>query len=352
MKKVLIIVGILAVGFAFLIWPMIKPDNSPLEQAKFEFKENLAAQIGQKVDVPIKIEDDRIESIQVEIDGKLIKKIDNPSEKETVQINTADFPLGTRNISLKSIFEDKSRKYDNRFFRILSDITPEKKTIQIINFYPHKSTSFTQGLEFYEGKLYEGTGQYNETMIAEVDLNSGEHKRFFGLDATYFGEGITILNDKLYQLTWHKGKCFVYGLDDFSKIIDEFNYQGEGWGLCNDGKSLIMSDGTERITFRNPKDFSTEKTIEVVTDTGPIGRLNELEYINGFIYANVWMTNSVVVVDPKNGRVLKQIDCSQLENEGRGTTGDVLNGIAYNRKNNKIYLTGKYWPLIFEVEVK
>lgn len=352
MKKVLIIVGILAVGFAFLIWPMIKPDNSTFEQAKFDFKENLASPTDQLIDIPIKIEDDRISKLQLEIDGQLIKKIDNPKEKETIQINTGDFDFGTRNISLKSIFEDGSIKYDNRLFRVLSDLVPENKTIKIVQALPHKATSFTQGLEFYKGNLYEGTGQYNQTLIAEVDLSSGEHKRSMGLDGTYFGEGITILNDKLYQLTWHKGKCFVYGIEDFSKIIEEFNYQGEGWGLCNDGKSLIMSDGTERITFRNPTDFSVEKTIEVMTNTGPIGRLNELEYINGFIYANVWMTNSVVIIDPATGRVLTQIDCSQLENEGRGATGDVLNGIAYNPETEKLYLTGKNWPLLFEVEVE
>lgn len=352
MKKTFIIIGIIVVGFALLVWPLIKPDNSPLEKAKFEFKENLASPTAQLIKIPIASKDERIISVQLEIDGQLIQKLEQPKEKEIVEINTADFPFGTRSLSLKTTFEDGSIKYDNRLFRILSDLVPEKKTAKIIQAHPHKATSFTQGLEFYQGKLYEGTGQYNQTFIAEVDLISGDHIRSMGLDGTYFGEGITILNDKLYQLTWHKGKCFVYGIDDFSKIIDEFDYKGEGWGICNDGKSLIMSDGTERLTFRNPVDFSIQKTVEVVTNTGPIGRLNELEYIDGFIYANVWMTNSVVIIDPATGRVMTQIDCSQLENEGRGVTGDVLNGIAYNPKTQKLYLTGKNWPLLFEVEVE
>jgi YVTN family beta-propeller protein len=208
-------------------------------------------------------------------------------------------------------------------------------------------------LEFNEGKLFEGTGDPNqagETVIAEVDLKTGAIVRKMGLDASHFGEGITILGNELYQLTWKNQKCIVYNKSDFTSI-KELTYTGEGWGLCNDGKSLIMSDGSERIYFRSPKTFDVERTIEVYTDQGPIARLNELEYVDGLIYANIWTSNNVAVIDPATGKVIATIDATQLVQEGKGN-GEVLNGIAYNSATKKLYMTGKFWPKLFEVKVK
>jgi glutamine cyclotransferase len=170
-----------------------------------------------------------------------------------------------------------------------------------------------------------------------------------GLDATYFGEGITILGDKLYQLTWQNQKCFVYDKKTM-QVTGDFSYQGEGWGMCNDGKSIITSDGTEYLYFRNPKNFQIDHYIQVYDNIGPRTNLNELEYIDGKIYANVYTTSTLVVIDPNTGKVLEEIDASELVTKGKNG-GDVLNGIAYNRLNKKLYLTGKYWSLTFEVSL-
>jgi glutamine cyclotransferase len=170
------------------------------------------------------------------------------------------------------------------------------------------------------------------------------------LDATYFGEGITIFGNAIYQLTWQEQKCFIYNKESL-QLEREVSYVGEGWGLCNDGKLLIMSNGTERLTFRNPKTFAVERTIEVYTHQGPVTNLNELEYADGLIYANVWMTNKVAVIDPMSGKVLAEIDATDLVLEGK-QSGDVLNGIAYNPTTKKWYMTGKNWPKLFEVMFK
>ena len=186
-------------------------------------------------------------------------------------------------------------------------------------------------------------------MVAEVDVNSGEHVQKMGLQAGFFGEGITILNDVLYQITWKNGKCYKYDLNNNLSLLGEYVYSGEGWGLCNDGKSLIMSDGTERIVFRNPETFEIERTLEVANHQGPIGYLNELEYVDGKIYANVWTTSMIVSIDPKTGKVLEQIDATDFVNLARGN-GEVLNGIAFNKVTNQFFLTGKYWDKLYEVK--
>ena len=201
-----------------------------------------------------------------------------------------------------------------------------------------------------EGNLYEGIGQYGSSKLSQVDLKTGKvnEKLSITLAGDYFGEGITVFNDKIYQLTWEEQTCFVYNKSTF-ELDKTIPYIGEGWGLCNDGKYLIMSNGSERITFRNPETFAIEKIIEVYDNKGPIQQLNELEYIDGKIYANVYTSNQIVVIDPITGRVEAIIDCSILEKEGRGY-GDVLNGIAYN--DEKIYMTGKNWNKLFEVNLE
>jgi len=188
--------------------------------------------------------------------------------------------------------------------------------------------------------------------LGEIDPATGKHieGRRVSLDATYFGEGITILNDKVYQLTYLNGKCFVYDVNKFMGHVDEFKYDGEGWGLCNDGKSLIMSNGSERIMFKDPKNFTTQRVIEVYNDIGPIVKLNELEYINGLIYANVYQQNFIVVIDPKTGKVVQQINLEKVAREAKGK-GDVLNGIAFNPKTQRMIVTGKYWTKYLEVNV-
>jgi glutamine cyclotransferase len=170
-----------------------------------------------------------------------------------------------------------------------------------------------------------------------------------GLDANYFGEGISILGDKMYQLTWQNSKCFMYDKNTLLLLKDEFIYEGEGWGLCNNGKELIMSNGTEFLTFRDPNTFTVNRTIQVYDNVGARVLLNELEFANGFIYANVYQSNLILVIDPKSGKVLEEIDAKLMTDLGKGTVGDVLNGIAYNSSSKTFFITGKLFNKLAEV---
>ena len=337
---------------AFIL-PYVMPNSTSSETPpfSFSFSENLAVPYGQTLQIPFEVSEE-VKKIELSINGKKLNSWIAPKGKITYTLDTKDFQVGAFGIEIVAFRKDGSSFSDQRLIRILSDITPEKWSVEIISSLPHLETSFTQGLEFNDGKLFEGTGDPNqagETVIAEVELKTGTIVRKMGLDASHFGEGITILGNELYQLTWKNQKCLVYSKSDFTSI-KEFTYTGEGWGLCNDGKSLIMSDGSERIYFRNPKTFDVERTIEVYTDQGPIARLNELEYVDGLIYANIWTSNNVAVIDPATGKVIATIDATQLVIEGKGN-GEVLNGIAYNSASKKLYMTGKFWPKLFEVRV-
>jgi glutamine cyclotransferase len=209
-------------------------------------------------------------------------------------------------------------------------------------------------LEFYKGELFEGTGDpsnQGNTIVAKVDQNTGKITKKVGLDASHFGEGITILNDTLYQLTWKNQKCLLYSVQDLSVLSKEFKYNGEGWGLCNDGKYLIMSNGTDQLVFRNPRTFEIVKTIEATTHEGSISQLNELEYIDGKIYANIYMQDLIAVINPATGAVEAIIQANEISSKYRGK-GEVLNGIAYNSKANELVITGKYWNKLLAVKIK
>ena len=292
-----------------------------------------------------------ISKLELFYNDSVLKTWINPKGKIDFTLDAGLFGVGTRTLNLLSTLSDGSSFVDNRMVRVLSDIVPLKKTAQIVGEYPHNPTSFTQGLAFYNGKLYEGTGDPGDqgnTIVANVELTTGKIVNSIGLQAGFFGEGITVMNDKIYQLTWKNQKCYVYDVNSL-QLLSEFNYKGEGWGLTHDGTSLIMSDGTERIVFRNPETFAIERTIEVYNNQGPINYLNELEYIDGKIYANVWTTAGVAVFDPKTGKVLEEISGAELFKVGRGS-GEVLNGIAHNPATGKTYMTGKNWVKLFEVK--
>lgn len=232
--------------------------------------------------------------------------------------------------------------------------------VEIVGTYPHDAKAFTQGLIFHEGFLYEGTGGSRArgdnfySSLRKVDLATGKVLQKFDLADDYFGEGITILNGKVYQVTWHEKTAFVYDLNDF-KLLKEFRYPGEGWGLTNDGTNLIMSDGTHVIRFLNPENFELVRTISVFNDKRkPVMQLNELEYINGEIWANVWQEDVILRIDPNSGQLLGRIDLEKIvENETKSSRdADVLNGIAYDAANDRIFITGKKWRRLFEIKVK
>lgn len=323
------------------------------EFAKFSFTmENLAVAYNSEIEIGIDVIDSDIASIELEIGDSIVKKWDNPSKKLTYKLKANDFGIGAKNLVLIVRNNDGELFKDERIMRIVSDIQPEIWAFDIVSTFPHNIANFTQGLEFDGNQLYEGTGQLGESKVAKIDLATGNDINKIGLDATHFGEGITIMGDTIYQLTWQTNKCFMYNKNTLQILPQDFTYQGEGWGLCNNGRQLIMSDGSERLTFRNPKTFEIIRTIEVYTHENPVIRLNELEYINGHIYANIWGTNNIAVIEPETGRVIGVINGSELVTLGRGSIGEAFNGIAYNQSEDAIYLTGKNWEKTFKIKLK
>jgi glutamine cyclotransferase len=223
---------------------------------------------------------------------------------------------------------------------------------QIVNIFPHDSNAFTQGLILMDGKLLESTGQEGFSSVRRVDLESGRVLKKVDVPLPYFAEGLTALNGKLYQLTWQHNVGFIYDAQTFDRV-GEFNYQGEGWGLTTDGQSLILSDGSNRIRFIDPAGFRVTRSISVTDGSTPVKELNELEYVNGEIYANVWHDNRIATIDPQSGHVKAWIDLTGLMPAGELQDPEaVLNGIAYDQASDKLIVTGKLWPRVFEIKVK
>jgi glutaminyl-peptide cyclotransferase len=304
--------------------------------------------VGNPVDLNIKVnKPEGISNLAIYI-NEVLYKGDLTAESQTVQLVT-DSTSKVGKYSIKFSYTDAEGKTraDYRDVYFFSDITPTQKTAEMLSTYPHAKTSYTQGLEFYKGKLFEGTGQYNQSVLAEVELTTGTKLREIPLEGTTFGEGITLLNDKIYQITYRKGECYVYDLD--FNLLNTFTYDGEGWGLCNDGKSLIMSNGSSKIVWRNPETFAIERSIEVFDDRISVGNLNELELINGSLFMNLYTENRIAEVDTATGKVIAYVDCQAIATAGADPGNDVLNGIAYNPETGKIYMTGKWWPKLFEV---
>jgi glutamine cyclotransferase len=220
---------------------------------------------------------------------------------------------------------------------------------KVVNTFPHDPQAFTQGLEFHDGYLYEGTGLKGKSSLRRVELRTGRILQIHRLPSEYFGEGITILGDKIFQLTWQNGVCFVYDRRTFRQIA-QFRYDGEGWGLTNDGMRLIMSDGSEVITFRDPDTFAEVRKITVRAQGRPVKNLNELEYIEGEIWANIWYSDIIARIDPSTGIVKAWVDMEGLPVKDRDIEA-VMNGIAYDRQNKRLFVTGKNWDKLFEIEL-
>jgi glutaminyl-peptide cyclotransferase len=218
--------------------------------------------------------------------------------------------------------------------------------------YPHDTRAFTEGLVFVDGSLYESVGMNGESGLRKVNLVTGQIEQRLDLAPEYFGEGLAALNGKLYQLTWKNQKGFVYDLKTF-KLEREFQYTGEGWGLATDGKLLIMSDGTDQIRFLDPETFTVRKTIHVTDQGAPVADLNELEWVKGEIFANVWKKNVVARVDPVTGAVRSWVNFAHiLPASDANLRIDVFNGIAYDAQGDRLFVTGKYYPKLFEVKIR
>ena len=224
-------------------------------------------------------------------------------------------------------------------------------TYKIMNTYVHDHRGFTQGLVFEDGFLYEGTGLHAQSSLRRVALETGEILQLHRLPSHFFGEGITVYQDKIIQLTWKSNTGFVYRKDNF-EMLREFNYSTEGWGITYDGQQLIMSDGTSTLYFLNPETFEEVRLIKVYDSNGPVKHLNELEYVEKQIYANVWQSNRIAKIDPQTGQVVGWIDLTGLlKLEGYRLPVDVLNGIAYDQTKKRLFVTGKLWPKLFEIQL-
>jgi glutamine cyclotransferase len=221
-----------------------------------------------------------------------------------------------------------------------------------VNSFPHDPTAFTQGLVFDNGFLYEGTGLRGSSSVREVELETGSILRIRGLDAQYFGEGITVYNDRIIQLTWTANRGFIYDRTSLN-IISEFRYPFEGWGVTHDDQHLILSDGSSRLYFLELSDFTSNHSIEVTDSRGPLLGLNELEFIHGEVFANVWPTDFIARIDPSSGKVVGWIDLRGLLSTDAQANhrADVLNGTAYDAYGDRLFVTGKWWPRLFEIEL-
>lgn len=267
-------------------------------------------------------------------------------------LHLIDSKLGKQKIEAIVYYEGKEQKTSKKI-TVLNNSVPKIYTYKIINKFPHDITSYTQGLEFHNGKLFESTGQRGESKLRKVNYKSGEILKNLDLDKEYFGEGLTILNGDIYLLTWQKGTGFVYDSESFEKKSSfKYGKSKEGWGICNNGKTLYKSDGTEKIWLLDPETLQEKGFIQTYTNKGKVVGINELEWIDGKIYANRYQKNGVAIINPNNGAVVGVIDFSPLKKLVKQHEKlDVLNGIAYNPQTKTLFITGKRWDTLFEVEI-
>jgi glutamine cyclotransferase len=222
---------------------------------------------------------------------------------------------------------------------------------RVVKSYPHERSAFTQGLEYRDGFLYEGTGLVGRSSLRKIDLTTGRVLQSFDVPRPFFGEGITVLNHQIFELTWTTQTGFIYDKSSF-RVLKSFNYPGEGWGLANDGKQIYMSDGSSQLRILDPATFKEIRRITVKDGSEQVFELNELEFVRGEIYANVWQTDRIARISPADGKVLGWIDLSGILSKSERPEADaVLNGIAYDAASDRLFITGKLWPKIFEIKL-
>ncbi|WP_317125659.1 glutaminyl-peptide cyclotransferase [Sinomicrobium pectinilyticum] len=336
----------LIVNILFCFFMACNGEKAPSKKFSIQLGKGLdKVQYNQKVKATIrnkkKID---IDSVTYSIDGK---RMDTDGENLTF----TGIDLGHRNLEATVYYEGKSDKIYKQV-AVLAEKAPELYTYTILHEYPHDSNAFTQGLEFLNDTLYESTGRRGESSLRKINYRTGEILQKIGLDSMYFGEGLTIMDHKIYQLTWKANTGFVYDME-FNKIKDfPYGSSKEGWGLCNDGTQIYKSDGTEKIWILDPETLEEKDHIEIVTNTSVFSRANELEFAHGRIYANTWQKDGVMIINPGTGAIEGVIDFRGLKDKvTQNKNLDVLNGIAYHPGNDSFFVTGKNWDKIFEVKV-
>ena len=293
-----------------------------------------------------------IDSAHLFFNQRKIATLDSVTKKYVFKIPREK--CGTNTLKVIAFHPDNKQGVATQSFIVKPEKAPKRLNYKLIKTYNHATDASTQGLVYIDGIIYEGTGIKGQSTLRKIDLENNKTLASLSLDSRYFGEGITVYMDKIYQLTWTSQKAFVYDLATFT-LQNTFDYSmREGWGLTTMGDKLVMSDGTHRLYHLDPELFSVVKNVEVYDNNGPVTNLNELEYINGYIWANEWLTDRIVVIDPETGEVVQELLLPNMltpaEKAKLDENDDVLNGIAYNEKKGTIYVTGKHWPKLFEIK--
>jgi glutaminyl-peptide cyclotransferase len=316
----------------------------PAENAEYKLKDQIRVSL-------IPADDKKLfDSVKVFFDGKLVTLLTSPPWECSVGSSFTGM-TGRKSVKAVAYTMQKSQSV-TRFVIVYSDVAPKRYSYKVINTYPHDTEAFTQGLFYDRGVLYEGTGQETGSSLREVELTTGRILRQHNLDPSLFGEGITLYKDRIYQVTWRNKVGFIYGKSDF-RLINKIFIQTEGWGLTTVNDRIVMSDGSNVLYFHEPEMFDAVSRIEVFDNEKKVDQLNELEYINGEIWANIWQTDLIARIDPLTGKVNSYIDMSPLypESKRREVNADVLNGIAWDAQGGRIFVTGKRWPKLYEIKI-
>lgn len=289
------------------------------------------------------------DSVRVFFDGESLATI--KAVDIEYPIDTKPSRLGRIPLKIMAYEGNKRPQVITHFITIFSDIKPDLYSYRVINMYPHDINAYTQGLVYHDGYFYESTGGEGKSTLRKVEIETGNVLKTHNLESKFFGEGLVLYDDRLFQLTWRNNVGFVYDIQSFEEI-KRVHYTTQGWGLTSNGKELIMSDGTNTLYFLEPEYFTVVSSIEVYDDNGQVWQLNELEYINEEVWANIYTTDRIARIDPSTGKVLAYIDLTGiLPDEDRHPELAELNGIAWDNDNGRLFITGKNWPRLFEIEL-
>lgn len=351
MNQIKLLILLVALSFLYSCNSTKEQKNKPSPRVKslskiVEPRNGLRQTIGDTIQFKISSNNSEvtIDSVEILNEGRIV------ADNQQIWVTNAENP-GKHNLTVSVYLSNGTTEKKRHSVTLLSDIEPLRYTYRITNTYPHDPDAFTEGLFIENGQLFESTGEKGQSTLRKVDLESGKVLKSIDLASQYFGEGIAPFDNYIYMLSWKERTGFVFDKNSFEQIR-QFTYPTEGWGMTTNGKELIMSDGTYIIRFMEPESFSENRQIKVYDQNGPVDFLNELEYINGDLFAVRWQTEMVYIIDPESGKVKGILDLEGIFDYSLYDRRiDVLNGIAYNEKTDRYYITGKWWPKLFEIQL-